>query len=411
MRFICISVLLLASFAAGQTPNGPISSLTPLPHAAATSTNLHNAHQPAVVPPESPVITIRGLCDATAAGRKNPAAPMTQTKTSDADCKTIITRAQFDALVSAIQPNMNSDTRRQFAAFYPTMLLLQREFRKNGMEKNPQFKNWLAFATLRAQAEWAARMLQEDADQVSDADVERFYKDNVTSYEQAELQRIFIPKAKQQIAKDNKQELPGSADGRKTDDEALKKEADALQIRAVSGEDFDNLQREAYDMAGMQVISPSTKLGMQTANQLPAGHQSVLTLSVGDVSQVITDDHGYFIYKIVSRSVEPLEQARSDIKDRLAQQKFKLGMQKIEATAKTELNQAYFPQIASDKSARPSNNAFEGRRSGARRVVGTDANGKTTRVGERPTVPRPVPPASSVETGAAGSAAPETPKY
>ena len=414
MRITYLPGLLLACVAMGQAGPAPVPSSTSLPDAVMVrSTNVGKTPQLhpslAAVAPDTPVIMVTGLCDDTPVRNKNPRG--TTVSKTGADCKTVITREQFDALAVALQPEMNSDTRRQLAIFYPKLLLMQREFRKRGLEKDPHFKNSLAFAQLRAEAEWTARMLKEDADHVSAEDVEKSYKENAASYEQAELQRIFIPKAKQQpSAKDNKQEPAKSPEEQKADEEALKKEADALQSRAASGEDFDKLQKEAYDAAGIQVISPSTKLGTQTANQLPTGHQSVLTLGAGDVSQVIADGNGYFIYKVVSRSTKPLEQARAEIKDRLAQQRFTIAMQTIDRSAKTEVNEAYFPQTSSDGLVRPGNGALGDARPGARPFAGKDANSRSHRVGVKPPVPRPVPPSPSAGQASVGSAAPEGPE-
>ena len=41
------------------------------------------------------------------------------------------------------------------------------------------------------------RALQTEANNISDADLEDYYKKNEASYEQATLARIFVPRAKQ----------------------------------------------------------------------------------------------------------------------------------------------------------------------------------------------------------------------
>src|SRR6202011_1834845 len=191
MRLSHLPVLLLASVALGQA--------APVPTLTARSSDAAQASQPtpdnSPINPDTPVITIVGLCDT------SPARPKAATAASEpkiSSCKTAITRAQFDALANALQANMNSATKLQLAAIYPKLLLMQREFHKRGLEKNPVVKEALAFAKLRSEAEETAKLLKEDADNVPEAEIEKYFKDNASAFEQAELQRILVPKANQQ---------------------------------------------------------------------------------------------------------------------------------------------------------------------------------------------------------------------
>ena len=46
----------------------------------------------------------------------------------------------------------------------------------------------------------------------------------------------------------------------------MKTEAEALQKRAVAGEEFDKLQQEAFDFAGMKAKAPTTKMAKVRRN-------------------------------------------------------------------------------------------------------------------------------------------------
>ena len=54
--------------------------------------------------------------------------------------------------------------------------------------------------------------------------------------------------------------MPKVQNGWKMPTPIMKKEADALQARAVAGEDFAKLQAEAYSFAGLKSTPPRSKI-------------------------------------------------------------------------------------------------------------------------------------------------------
>jgi hypothetical protein len=315
------------------------------------------------------VITIEGMCDTPKpAASKTATASSAARKANASDCKTVVTRAQFDALADALQPKMPPATKRKLADVYPKMLIMAHAAKQRGLENDPNFKQILQFARLQILSQQLSRSVKEEADKVPQSEIEKYYKDNNAAFEQANLQRLFIPKDKQTAALGEDGEEPAkeqnSADAQKSsdaqkpadaqksaaekaaaqkaDEEAMKKEADSLQARASAGEDFDKLQKEAYEMAGLKGTPPATNIGKLTRGEIPVTHRAVMDLKAGQVSQVLTEPNGYYIYKVVSKEVKPLEQARDEIKNTLAQQRLQDAMEKIQQSAKPELNEAYF---------------------------------------------------------------------
>jgi hypothetical protein len=71
----------------------------------------------------------------------------------------------------------------------------------------------------------------------------------------------------------------------------MTKVADNLRARAVQGEDFDKLQKEAYAAAGLSGKHPNTKVEKVRRTTLPANHQAVMDLKPGEVSEVISDSN------------------------------------------------------------------------------------------------------------------------
>src|SRR5919109_2181110 len=161
MRFACIPVLLVASAALAQTPANTTAPPPPKPFPMSThAPSTLRRQKPSSVMPDTPVITILGLCDSA-----RPKSTATSAKqASGAPCKTVITREQFDALAEAIQPNLTTAAKFQLATIYPKLLLMQREFRKQGLAKDPKVQRALAFTRVRSEAEEMAKALKEKAD-------------------------------------------------------------------------------------------------------------------------------------------------------------------------------------------------------------------------------------------------------
>jgi parvulin-like peptidyl-prolyl isomerase len=236
---------------------------------------------------------------------------------------------------------MNPATKRMLADRYPKMLIFANAAHKRGLDASPSFKKVVQFYRTQILTQELARSIKEQSEKIPQPDIDKYYKDNAGEFQQASLQRLYVPKQKQVEAAGDKPESK-SADQQKADEEALKKEADALHTRAAAGEDFDKLQKEAYEAAGLKGTPPQTNIGQLTRDELPVTHRSVMDLKAGEVSQVITEPNGYYIYKVVSKDEKPLNAVQAEIKTKLAQQKFQDEMQRIESSAKTELNEAYF---------------------------------------------------------------------
>lgn len=347
MDFRCLGVLLLASLALGQATPPPSTQPTKPATAAASGEEkaAPAAKDSSVLAPDTPVITIQGVCEAPAPQVKTKTAtPATKAKPSQ-DCKTVITKEEFDTLASALQPNMNAATKRILADRYPQMVVFAYEARKRGLDKEAKFKQILQFARLQILSQQLSQALKDEADKVPESELEKYYKDNSAEFEQGTLHRLFVPKEKQMEAtavgeKPDQTKLDAQ---RKADEAAMTKLADSLRTRAASGEDFEKLQKEAYDAGNLKGTPPSTNMAKVTRNELPVNQRSVLDLKAGEVSAVIPDSNGFYIYKVDAKGLKPLEEAKADIRAKLAQQRFQDAMQKIKDESKTELNEAYFP--------------------------------------------------------------------
>ena len=269
------------------------------------------------VAPDAPVLTIKGLC--------TPPQPATA---SAQPCETVVTRAQFESLVAAIQPTMDEQSKRHFARAYPQFLIMAREAQQRGLDKTPRFEERINFARLQILSQELTRQIQEQAAEVPDKDIADYYQKNAREFETANLERIVVP-------------LRGEKD--QPSEEALKKEAETLRARAAAGVDFSRLQKEAYDVAGTSGnTAPNPSLRDMRRRSLPLTHASVFDLKPGEVSPVISDTTGHYIYKMDSKGMVPLETARKEIWNMLRRQRSQKMIESVQQPFATEVNSAYF---------------------------------------------------------------------
>src|SRR5271155_1854193 len=170
------------------------------------------------VGPEDAVITVNGFC----ADQAQPGVA----------CKTVITRAQFEKLTEALQPGMSLSLRLNVANAYARNLRMSAAAEKRGLDKTPAFEEEMRYARMQLLAQDLTRALQAEANNISAADLEDYYKKNESSFEQATLARIFVPRAKQNASTDEEAQ-------KKAGEEAMAKVAADLRARALNGEDPD----------------------------------------------------------------------------------------------------------------------------------------------------------------------------
>src|SRR5580698_4710088 len=167
---------------------------------------------------------------------------------------------------------------------------------------------------------------------------------------------MFVPRTKQLAAEskeDQEKDKNLSEDAKKAKEaedktkaeeaeQAMTKLAESLRERAAAGEDFVKLQKEAFEAAGMKIESPTVNLPTVRRGGLNAGHAAVFDLKPGEVSQVINDAGGHYIYKMNSKSGLPLDQAKNEIHGKLQNDRTREMLDKVNNSFKVETNDTYF---------------------------------------------------------------------
>lgn len=318
----------------------------------------------ASVPADAIVLTVIGVC-APHAATKPPAAKTGATEAAPAkepaaakpaECKTTYTKAQFEKLASGLSPNVTPQFRKQLSTALPKFIAMSDQAKKKGLDKTSRYESTLQFVKMQILANELQRSIQEEAAKVPPAQIESYYKENPEAFEQYNLERLFVPRAKQEPV-DAKEEDPKeeklteeqqkakeAEEKAKNDaaEQAMTQLAQKLHDRAVAGEDFIKLQKEAFEAAGMKIESPTVNLTKVRRTGLPPAHAAVFELKPGEISQVINDSGGHYIYKVDNKETQPLDQVKDEIHSTLQNQRSREMMEKVNNSYKAEPNEAYF---------------------------------------------------------------------
>jgi hypothetical protein len=359
MRKSWLLCVLLGALAWGQAaPGAP-------PPAQAMQAPAAPPDLSASVPADAAVITVNGVCAAT----PKPVTPKTTTakpetaakapaaKTPAADCKTVITKAEFEKLANGVSPNITPQLKKQLANVLPRLIAMSAAAKKKGLDKSPRYEETLKFAKMQILTNELQRNIQEEGAKVPPAEIAAYYKEHPDAFEQYNLDRIFVPRSKQDTDDDDKE--AADKDAKLTEEQqkakqekekaeqaegeqAMSKLAESLRGRAVAGEDVMKLQKEAFDAAGMKIESPTVNLPKVRRTGLPPGHAAIFELKPGDVSQVLSDSGGHYIYKVNSKDTLALDQVKDEIHGTLQNQRTRELMDKLNGSFKVDTNEAYF---------------------------------------------------------------------
>ena len=107
-----------------------------------------------------------GLCDK----------PCGQSKA--ADCKTVVTRAEFEQLVNTVAPTIAPPARKQLATQYGMALVMVHKAHQMGLDQGPKFQELMRVARIGVLTKELSQSLQDEAGHVSDKEIENYYHNN-----------------------------------------------------------------------------------------------------------------------------------------------------------------------------------------------------------------------------------------
>jgi peptidyl-prolyl cis-trans isomerase C len=308
LQSVALMWLLLGSSAFGQSVarESVDGTQSPVARGAAVNITAPGSSYPSeasVFPPGKPLITIYGLCNTSpAVGKKS-------------SCKTVITRADFEKVIDALQPGMPMHARSEFAEEYAETLIMAHAAAQLGLDEGPTYAEQMRIARLKILSEALKKSIKERASHISEKDVERFYKTHKQRFEKAEVDRIFVPRGSSSLA-----------------------EVNNLRARATNGANFAELQTSLYRDAGAHL---TTALWIRRIS-LPPSQSSVMDMKPGEVSQVLRDPNGYYVYRLRTKGMIPLDQARNEITEALRSERIHEETSEIMDSATTHIDPTYF---------------------------------------------------------------------
>lgn len=311
-----LTLVLFSTLALGQAAP-PAKSSPPAAKSAPPAASAAKAE----VSPTAAVITIDGLC--------NGKVPETATP----GCKTLITRAEFEKLVDAIDPQMPTPRRQQLAESYARMLVMSDIAEQKGIANTPEAQQILRVSRMQALTQLLGRAVQKEAANVPPAETEKYYNQHAGQAEEGEFQRIFIPKTP-----------PGGE--KPADEKTLLAEGQKIRAAAVAGGDVEKLQQQAYTDLGLKTPPPPTATGTQRRESLPPSQAKVFDLQPGQVSEVLDEPGGIYIFKLQSKKKLTLAEMTPEINRELERERMREAAEKLMQSVKPELNQEYFGATA-----------------------------------------------------------------
>jgi len=301
---------------------GIMLAQTPKPIAPPDQTKGVQAVTPGVAPDEV-VLTLHGVCDV----------PQTQLATSGKECSVTVTRRQFDELVKAVTsaPQMPANAKRNLANNYKEVLAFAAAAKKAGIDQSPQFQATMDWLRLRTLAEAYRRGADQEASQVSDQQIEEYYKSHLDQFEEVKLRRLLVPKNN-----------PGGADKQGYEEKALQVTTE-FRARAAAGEDFDQLQKDLYTALGLTMQPPSTAVGNRRRSSLtPEVRDHIFAMQPGQVSEIEKEPYTFAIYKVEAKQTLPKERLKEEITREIKRQKLDTALKAVRDQAHADLNESYF---------------------------------------------------------------------
>ncbi|HSK44993.1 MAG TPA: peptidylprolyl isomerase [Candidatus Binatia bacterium] len=334
---ICVFIL---STALAQTPGAtkkqgtatkaPSASPTPTPQATPPSL-LKRDEKPAELPPETPVISIKGLCPAETSPAVSNKVPATN------DCGMTVTKQQFDNLVKAFNTtnqNVTPAQRRNLGQSYVELLIFSEAAKAAGIENTPAYIEVMRVLRMKTMGDLYRNQLAEQYRNPSQQEIEDYYKANPDKFEGAKLSRIFIPT--------NNPDPQATTEKKADYQKKVGQVADDIQARAAKGEDMSKLQKDAYTALAIAATPPTTDLSLARHGAFPPKiDQEIFSHKAGEVFRS-DEATGHMIYRVESRQSSPLESVKAEITQQLFRQKMDAKTKELNSAVHAEYDEKYF---------------------------------------------------------------------
>jgi hypothetical protein len=243
-----------------------------------------------------------------------------------APCTLTVTKGEFEGLVNALDPTMSAPNRQALAADYSRLLIMAAEARRRGIDRSPELQTLIHYSTLQVLASRLVYQMNAAAPAISAEDIEKYFANHATDYQEVVLSRIFVP------AHPNH-----NGDGYSEAEAA----AQAARLRILNGEEFSRVATELSSSSG-PINSP---LGPVRCASLPEGVRPVCSLTQWEVSSPVKDAGGYSIYRLDSRTVKELADVREEVRQTIERERLQHELESARTPVSLDLNEQYFGHL------------------------------------------------------------------
>jgi PPIC-type PPIASE domain len=331
MRLLVIAAAVAAAssvLAQGPVEPAPVQNSTVLPRTppqrqgfrqpGAAPTATPGSTKAANVPPDTPVVTMEGVC---------------QDKQAKSPCKTVVTREDLDRFIGASAPDTSPAARSRAAIQYARTVAFSALAEQQGLDKNPvlakELELQLKLLRMRILSTAFVQNLEQQSTTVLGSEVERYYELHRDQYEQAQVRRVAIPVT-----------VP-TATGRPLDRAAIKAEMDELRNRAVAGEDLNVLLQRAFEHLQIQAPPPPVNAVSVRRNSLQGDEAKAFDLNPGEITPVLDLPAAFAIIKLDSKEPIPIDSLRQEIEGALRRDVVQNQISKLGKRVSTEFNLQY----------------------------------------------------------------------
>ena len=222
--------------------------------------------------------------------------------------------------------------RGRLAVQYARTLAFSALAEQQGFDKSPvlakELDDQLKLVRTRILASAFLQTLQEQTNKILEPEVQRYYAKHQEEFEQAQVRRLSVPFA-----------VP-TEDGQPLDHTAVKSEMELLRSQAVAGDDFDQLQRDAYKHLHIRASPPANALLVRRSD-LQGEEAKTFDLSPGEVSNVLDLPGAYALVKLESKQIMPIESVRQEIETALRRERMQDAITKLGKRVTAQFNLQY----------------------------------------------------------------------
>jgi peptidyl-prolyl cis-trans isomerase C len=257
-----------------------------------------------------------------------------------------ITAEEVKRMVNTIPPQAQrafANNPQQFMREYSWYMHLQALAEKRGLDKQSPYKERLEFQRMLTLVQ---AMYDEGARDVlvTRDDEKKHYDANPDNYREAQAKLVYIPFSTDTSA--------APAAGKKVLTEAAAKlKAESVVKQARAGADFVKLVKDNSEDAGSVAQNGDIGTGVRASTtHIPEPmRKAILALKVGEVSDPVRHENGYYVFRVESSGVLPYEKVREEIYKELKQSGFRNWQKQTQSESAIQFsNEEFFRNLAKE---------------------------------------------------------------